>query len=134
MEVPYNPSLERQVTRDGVHRPPFPLLPPHQGRLGRDPHPPPQDIPLPQVNYPSVTSLGEILTLASKSGSEDAILTQDDHEEYFWLNGTSIRGQTAEIETSAGLYSASLWQIRKSRPGRYNQDKSMAGRYTLEFI
>ncbi|MFN9901412.1 MAG: hypothetical protein ACK55Z_22045 [bacterium] len=31
--------------------------------------------------------------------------------------------------TGALLYSASLWQIKKTRPGRYNQDKSMAGQY-----
>jgi hypothetical protein len=82
---------------------PFPLPPPpHQGRLGRDPLPPPKDIPLPQGNYPSGTNLGENLTSASKSGSEVTILTQDDRGKYIWLNGTSLRGQTAEIETSAG--------------------------------
>jgi hypothetical protein len=30
------------------------------------------------------------------------VLTQDDCGEYFWLNGASLRGQTAEQETSAG--------------------------------
>jgi hypothetical protein len=30
------------------------------------------------------------------------VLTQDDRGEYFWLNGASLRGQTAELETSAG--------------------------------
>jgi hypothetical protein len=33
--------------------------------------------------------------------------------------------------TSALLYSASLWQDKKTRTGRYNQDKSMAGRYGI---
>jgi hypothetical protein len=50
--------------------------------------------------------------------------TQDDRGEYFWLNGTSLRGQTAEQETSA-----SLERANKIRPSRYNQDKSMADRY-----
>ena len=30
------------------------------------------------------------------------VLTNDDRGEYFWLNGASLRGQTAEQETSAG--------------------------------
>jgi hypothetical protein len=82
--------------------PPSPPPPPIRAGWVETPYPPPQDIPLPQVNYPSGTSLGENLTPASKSGPEVTILTQDDREEYFWLNGTSLRGQTAEIETSAG--------------------------------
>ena len=65
------------------------------------PYPPPQGLPLPQVNYPSGTSLSENLTSASKSGLEVIVLTQDERGEYFWLNGTSLRGQ-AELETSAG--------------------------------
>ncbi len=87
----------------------------------------------PPWNYPSGTSLSENLTSTSKSGSEVTILTRDDRGEYFWLNGTSLQGQRAELETSAGwparFSSASLWHIRKTRLGRYNQDKSMAGRY-----
>ena len=66
------------------------------------PYPPPQDLPLPQVNYPSGTSLGGNLTSASKSGSEVMVLTQDDRGEYLWLNSTSLRGQTAELVTGAG--------------------------------
>ncbi len=31
--------------------------------------------------------------------------------------------------TSALLYSAFLYHLRKTRPGRYNQDASMAGQY-----
>jgi hypothetical protein len=102
MEVPYNPSLERKVTWDWVHRPPSPLLPAIRAGWAETPYPPPQDIPLLQGNYPSGTSLRENLTSASKSGSEFTFQTQDDCKEYFWLNSTSLRGQTAEIETIAG--------------------------------
>ena len=66
------------------------------------PYPSPQDFPLPQANYPSRTSLGGNLTSSSKSGSEVMVLTQDDRGEYFWLNSASLRGQTAELVTSAG--------------------------------
>ncbi len=66
------------------------------------PYPPPQGYPLPQVNYPSRTSLGGNITWASKSGSEVIVLTQDEREEHFWLNGASLRGQAAELETRAG--------------------------------
>jgi hypothetical protein len=82
--------------------PPSPPPAPIRAGWAETPYPPPQDIPLPQGNYPSGTSLGENLTSASKSGSEVTILTQDDRGKYIWLNGTSLRGQTAEIETSAG--------------------------------
>jgi hypothetical protein len=86
----------------GAQAPSSPFSPPNRAGWAETPYSPPQDIPLPQGNYPSGTSLGENLTSASKSGSEVTILTQDDHEEYFWLNGTSLGGQTSEIETSAG--------------------------------
>jgi hypothetical protein len=89
------------VIRDWVHRPP-PSPPPNRAGWAETPYPPPQDLPLPQVNYPSGTSLGGNLTSASKSGSEVMVRTQDEHGEYFWLNGTSLRGQAAELETSAG--------------------------------
>ncbi len=46
--------------------------------------------------------LGENLVLASKSGSEVMVRAQDDRMKHFWLNGISLRGQTAELETSAG--------------------------------
>ncbi len=87
------------MIRDWVHRPPPP--PTGQARQ-RPPYPPPQDLPLPQVSYPSGTSLGGNLTSASKSGSEVMVRTQDERGEYIWLNGTSLRGQAAELETSAG--------------------------------
>ncbi len=85
---------------DRVHKPP--LFPPNRAGWAETPYPPPQDIPLPQVNYPSRTRLGENLTSASKSGSEVMVLKQGERGEYFWLNGTSLRGQAAELETSAG--------------------------------
>ncbi len=103
MKVPYNPPLERQVTRNWVHMSPFSSPPPPIRAGWAETHYlPPQGIPLPQGNYPSRTSLGENFTSASKSGSEVTFLTQDDSKEHFWLNGTSLQGQTAEIETSAG--------------------------------
>jgi hypothetical protein len=46
--------------------------------------------------------LGENLVLASKSGSEVMVRAQDDRMEHFWLNGISLRGRTAELETGAG--------------------------------
>ncbi len=45
--------------------------------------------------------LGENLVLASKSGSEVMVRAQDDRMKHFCLNGISLRGQTAELETSA---------------------------------
>jgi hypothetical protein len=115
-EVPCNPSPERQVIRDWVHRSPPP--PPKWAGWAETPYPPPQDLPLPQVNYPSGTSLVGNLTSASKSGSEVIVLTQYECGEYFRLNGTSLRGKAAELETSAGqpalLYSASRKSGRAS--------------------
>jgi hypothetical protein len=81
----------------GAQTPP-PLL---SGQAGQKPTTP-LHIPLPQGNYSSGTSLSENLTSASKSGSEVTVLTRDDRKEHFWLNGTSLRGQKAEIKTSAG--------------------------------
>jgi hypothetical protein len=51
MEVPYDPSQERQVIRDWVQRPPSPL-PPQQGKLGRDPLPPSTGPPPPPSKLP----------------------------------------------------------------------------------
>ncbi len=82
MEVPYNPPLERQVTENCVHLPPFPSSPPHQVRLGRDPLPPSTGHTPPPRKLPSRTSLGENLTSASKSVSEVTFLTQDDRKEH----------------------------------------------------
>jgi hypothetical protein len=55
MEVPYNPPppLDRQVTGNWVHLPPFspPLPPPIRAGWAGTNYPPPQGIPLPQENY-----------------------------------------------------------------------------------
>ena len=91
---------ERQVTRNRVQ--PLSTLPPLQGSLGRDPLPPSTEPTPSPGKLPSRTGLGENLVSASKSGSEVTVRTQDDRMEYFWLNGISLRGQTAELETSAG--------------------------------
>ncbi len=74
------------------------------------------------------------LTSASKSGSEVTVLTQDDHKEHFWLKRHLYTRSDSWARdqcrlTSALLYSSSLWLIRKTRPGRYNQNNPMAGRY-----
>jgi hypothetical protein len=101
-------SLERRIkgprVTQQVHVSPTLFLGREGDRAGwaETPYPPPQGLPLPQVNYPSRTSLGGNLTSASKSGSEVIVLTQDECGEYFWLNGTSLQGQAAELETSAG--------------------------------
>jgi hypothetical protein len=114
MKVPCNPSQERQVIRDWGHSPP---PPPNRAGWAETPYPPPQDIPLPPGNYPSGTSLGGNLTSASKSASEVIVLTQDERGEYFWLNGTSLRGQAAELETSAG------WPARFSIVFLYSESR-----------
>jgi hypothetical protein len=93
-----NPSPREQVAR----RPDAWAPPPTRAGRAEPPYPPPQGTPLPQVNYPSRTSLGGNLTSASKSRSEVIVLTQDGRGEYFWLNGASVRGQAAELETLAG--------------------------------
>jgi hypothetical protein len=51
-EVSCDPSQERQVIRDWVHKPP-PLSPPPPplGRLGRDPLPPSTGLPPPQTAH-----------------------------------------------------------------------------------
>jgi hypothetical protein len=82
-------SLERRIqgprVTQQVHVSPTLFL----GRAGdkagwaETPYPPPQGIPLPQLNYPSKTSLGGNLASAYKSGSEVIVLTQDERGEYF---------------------------------------------------
>jgi hypothetical protein len=53
------PCYPRQVTRVlRCHSPPLPL-PPIRASWAETQHPPPEDIPLPQVNYTSGTSLGK---------------------------------------------------------------------------
>ncbi len=96
-------------------------------------YPPPQDIPLPQGNYPSgpasvKTSLG--LQIWIRGHNSD---TRWPWGVFLAKRHLPTRSDSWDRDqrklTSALLYSASLWQIRKTRPGRYNQDKSMAGRY-----
>jgi hypothetical protein len=96
------PTLFPGKTGDKDRVQPLPPSNPLQGSLGRDPLPPSTGHTPSPGKLPSRTSLGENLTLASKSGSEVTALTQDDRMEYFWLNGISLRGQAAELETSAG--------------------------------
>ncbi len=101
-------SLERRIQGPRVTQPVHVSPTLFLGRAGdkagwaEPPYPPQQGIPLPQVNYPSRTSLGGNLTSASKFGSEVIVLTQDERGERFWLFGTSLRGQAAELETHAG--------------------------------
>jgi hypothetical protein len=100
MEVPYNlPPHETGDRVLGATNPPS---------LGRDPLPPSTEHTPSPGKLPSRIDLGENLVSASKSGSEVTVRAQDDRMEHFWLNGISLRGQTAELETSALLYSASL--------------------------
>jgi len=80
---------------------PPPSLPPHQGKLGRPLHPPPEDTPFPQVNYSSAAGIRKYLASASKSASEVAVMTQDDRGKRFWLNSASLRGQAAELVARA---------------------------------
>ena len=95
--VPCDP---RQVTRVEVPIPPLPL-PPHQGKLGRHPPPPSRGHTPPPSKLLIWDQPRKNLTSASKSGSEVTVLTQDDRGEHFWLNGTSLRGQAAELVTGA---------------------------------
>ncbi len=93
----------RQVTECWVPpTPPPPFFPPFRGVLGRDPPPPSTEHTPSPGKLPSRIDLGENLVSASKSGSEVTVRAQDDRVEHFWLNGISLRGQTAELETSAG--------------------------------
>ncbi len=83
---------------------PLSPFPPFRAAWAGTPSPPPQGIPLPQENY----HLGPASVKTSlrppnlESGSEVAVPAQDDRMEHFWQNGISLRGQTAEIQTSAG--------------------------------
>jgi hypothetical protein len=95
--VPCDP---RQVTRVEVPQPPSPS-PPHQGKLGRHPPPPSRGHTPPPSKLLIWDQPRKSLTSASKSGSEVTVLTQDDRGEHFWLNSTSLRGQAAELVTSA---------------------------------
>ncbi len=103
MGVPYNLPPPPQVTDAGCHQPtPTPPPPPSMGSLGKNQLPPlHRAAPFPG-KLSSEIDLGENLVLASKSGSEVMDRPQDDRMKHFWPNGISLRGQTAEPETSAG--------------------------------
>jgi hypothetical protein len=111
------PVSEQNVLLDPGQARQRPTIPLHRAPPSTGHTPPPRKLP-------SRNSLGENLTLASKSGSEVTFLTQDDQNEHFWLNGISLRGQAAELDTSAGLpsrFSIALLcenQARLVQPGR----------------
>ena len=97
--------------------------PPHLGKLGRDPTPPSRGHTPPPSKLLIWDQPRKNLTSASKSGSEVMVLTQDDHGENFWLNSTSLRGQAAELVTSAdwpGRYLLAEWenQAEPVQPGQ----------------
>ena len=101
MGVPCDLSLPRQVTDAGCHQPP-PPFPPPSGQPGQGPTTPLHRATPSPRKLSSRIDLGENLVLASKSGSEVMVRAQDDRMEHFWLNGISLRGRTAELETGAG--------------------------------
>ena len=80
---------------------PFPPSPP-SGQPGQGPTTPSTEHTPSPGKLPSRIGLSENLASASKSGSEVTVQAQDDRMEHFWLNGISLRGQAAELETSAG--------------------------------
>jgi hypothetical protein len=102
MGVPFNLPPPQAGDRCWVPPAPSTPSPPLQGSLGRNPLPPSTELPLPPENYHLGLISVKNLVLASKSGSEIMVRTQDDRMEHFWPNGISLRGQAAELETSAG--------------------------------
>jgi hypothetical protein len=101
MGVPYN--LPPQEAGDRVLGATSPLHPfPPSGQPGKGPTTPLHRATPSPGKLSSRIDLGENLISASKSGSEVTVRAQDDRMEHFWLNGISLRGQTAELETSAG--------------------------------
>jgi hypothetical protein len=77
-------------------------FPPLQGSLGKDPLPPSTEQTPSPGKLPSRIDLGENLILASKSESKVMVRAQDDRLEQIQLNGITLRGQIAELVTSAG--------------------------------
>ena len=99
MGVPYDLPSPRQVTDAGATRPP---PPPTFGQSGQEPTSPlHRATPFPR-KLSSRIGLCDSLVLASKSGPEVMVRAQDDRMKHLWPNGISLRGQTAELETSAG--------------------------------
>ncbi len=99
-------SLERQVRKYRVQLSPPPLhlsTPPSlSGQPGQEPTTPLHRATPSPRKLSSRIDLGENLVLASKSGSEIMVRAQDDRMKHFWPNGISLRGQAAELESSAG--------------------------------
>ena len=82
----------------GATNPP-PPLPPLQGSLGKDPIPPSTERPLPQENY----HLGPASVKTSLRPPNLDKKSQFGHKTTEWsISGFSLRGQAAELETSAG--------------------------------
>jgi len=99
MGVPYN----LPPPGDRCRVPPAPSTPPPlSGQSGQEPTTPLHRATPSPRKLSSRIDLGENLILASKSGSEVMVRAQDDRMKHFWPNGISLRGQTAELETSAG--------------------------------
>ncbi len=76
-------------------------------------------------------------TSAPDSRSEAIDWARGGCGDHFGLFNASLRGQAAELEASAGQPRASLKKrfskaLQEIRPGRYNQDTTMAGRYGAE--
>ncbi len=111
------------------HSPPLP--PPHQGKLGRHPPPPSRGHTPPPSKLLIWDKPRKNLTSASKSGSEVTVPTQDDHGEHFWLNGTSLLGQAAELVTSAewpARYPKALPSSWRENPWQASTTRQVNGR------
>ncbi len=123
IEGPQPFSLERQVRKYRVQSSPPPLPPPPlSGQPGQEPTTPLHRATPSPRKLSSRIDLGENLVLASKSGSEIMVRAQDDQMKHFWLNGISLRGQIAELETSAGWPARfSIALLCEDQAGRYNQ-------------
>jgi hypothetical protein len=79
------------------------------------------------------TRLGGNHTSASDSRSEAIDWARGGCGDHFGLFRASVRGQAAELETRAGnprAYNHS--RAEEIRPGRYDQETTMAGRYGAE--
>jgi hypothetical protein len=77
-------------------------LPPHQSNLGKAPSRPLQVHTPPLAKMPIETGLGGNHTSASDLRSEAIDWARGGCGDHFGLFGASLRGQAAELETSAG--------------------------------
>jgi hypothetical protein len=111
------------------------LFPPTPDQPWQSPPPLPLQVPTPPpAKMNTEASLIGNHTSASDLRSEAMDWARGGYGDHFGLFSASLGGQAADIETSAGRPAqvdqrASLWQIRNSVAGQYNQDKSMASRY-----